>query len=515
MNVLLTATVADVVYRGPLLYSSHDLSFARAGFVSDIIANILIREPNLADLPVFLSYRKVDDPTDDAWKAAGAVHALSNETDFTYPITITGLQPETRYQYATSTNHSGYFLTAPTPGHHPHRNQGVYTFVTSSCLKPRFPYDPLSHPLSIPGLRHLARWIPDLQPQFMLFLGDFIYVDVPKRFGVDIESYRRQYRMTYNSPDWPMASSSLPWIHVLDDHDIANDWDRNTTGVYKVAMDPWRHYHTSVNPPAVRPGATYFSFTQGPASFFMLDTRRYRSSEAIFPADHPDKTMLGPEQLADLLTWLRRPEPRGVRWKMVVSSVPFTKNWRFNTKDTWGGYLAERRTVLKAMWDTSTDDGVGVVLLSGDRHEFGATSFPPPAGGRWPVSATVHEFSTSPLNQFWFPKRTYEQQDSNDVPIKYVLLYPSSMNSFLLQSLPTPVSLRMPFPSCHTRNPCVSPSSMILSNLVSCRYIPEGQSKFGAVEISSPGPNSDQSVLKYRLFINGREVWSYLLTTPA
>lgn len=43
----------------------------------------------------------------------------------------------------------------------------------------------------------------------MLFLGDFIYIDVPKRFGVTVEDYRREYRQVYSSPDWPAVGQNL------------------------------------------------------------------------------------------------------------------------------------------------------------------------------------------------------------------------------------------------------------------------------------------------------------------
>ncbi|EHK99563.1 putative Alkaline phosphatase D [Glarea lozoyensis 74030] len=217
-------------------------------------------------------------------------------------------------------------------------------------------------------------------PQFMLFLGDFIYIDVPKRFGVTTEDYRREYRQVYSSPDWPLVGQNLSWIHVIDDHEIANDWDGNITGVYTAATDPWHNYQTSVNPPkahqagrfnTLREDATYFEFTQGPATFFMMDTRTYRDPSNELPVDSPDKSMMGADQLADLLAFLAKPEPKGVKWKIVVSSIPFTKNWR---------YLHERRIILEAMWDVGLRGGVGVVVLSGDRHEFAATAFPPPAG---------------------------------------------------------------------------------------------------------------------------------------
>lgn len=449
-NVALVAMTADLVYRAPYLHPAHNLSLARVGYVSDSSANILVREARSSQYPLFISYRYADPPydinsghklQDTAWKSAGSLTWLDNSTDFTGTLSLSGLKPDTRYQYAASNNQSGYFVTAPKPGQTSPRRGNVFTFLHSSCIKPRFPYNPLQHPLEIPGFKHLAKVLPTLGAQFMIFLGDFIYVDVPHRFGVDRESYRREYRQVYASPDWPSVSSEagseLPWIHVWDDHEIANDWDGNKTGVYQGAVDPFQSYHVAVNPPAVRSGSTYFSFVQGPASFFMIDTRSYRDpfdgTDGTYNETYHKKSMLGEAQLLDLLTWLARPEPHGVRWKVVVSSIPFTKNWRFGSEDTWAGYLGERQVILEAMWDVGLRGGTGVVILSGDRHEFAATSFPPPpegkleglnmvAGGlktkKWPLSATVHEFSVSPLSMFYLPVRTYRQDDEEDVCIK-------------------------------------------------------------------------------------------------
>ena len=470
INVLLALFAADLIFRAPLLYQSHDLSFARVGFVSDKSANILVREPDTSQLPIFVSYRRVRNldtnqkPLDDAWKSAERIWWLSyNDTDYTHALNIPRLRPSTRYQYAVSNNHSGYFTTAPPDGQ-TYPGTDKFTFLTSSCIKPHFPYNPLSHPLTIPGFKHLARWIPSLSASFMLFLGDFIYVDVPHRFGADVESYRREYRQVYSSPDWSAVSNSLPWLHVIDDHEIANDWDSNTTDPYAAAIDPYYHYHASVNPPAARPGASYFQFTQGPAAFFLLDTRRFRTPEGAAGPESAEKSMLGSEQLSSLLAFLSRREPIGVKWKFIASSIPLTQNWRVNNADTWAGYLHERQIILEAMWDVGLrGDGVGVVVLSGDRHEFAATAFPPPKNGKWPLSATVHEFSTSPLSMFYLPVRTYWEIEGND-------------------------------------EPCI-------------KYIPDGNSKFGAVEITNL-QGGEQSLLKFRLFVDGLEAWDYVVTTP-
>ena len=80
----------------------------------------------------------------------------------------------------------------------------------------------------------------------------------------------------------------------------------------------------------------------------MMDTRTYRNTIFGTPPDHPGKTMLGEEQLADLLAFLEKRETAGVKWKFVISSIPFTKNWRVNALDTWAGYLHERQTILES-----------------------------------------------------------------------------------------------------------------------------------------------------------------------
>lgn len=431
INAACVAMVTDMVFTPRWSHPSHDLSFARVGYVSNSEAKLLVREPDQAKMPITVEVHIKDavSPFDNAlWQTAGGIRWTSNDTDYTAVVNIPLSHPNQRtYEWRTSNNHSGEFTSAPKPGRMPDLHDGKFTFLSTSCIVPRLPYNPTDHPLSFPGMRHLAKVLPTLGAQFMLFLGDFIYIDVPRKFGDNVENYRQKYRQVYASPDWPAVGQNLSWIHVLDDHEILNDWDAKETGVYENAVDPWHHYQTAANPPKAKRAKnsiatlsgepTYFSFTQGPASFFMWDTRTYRSPNAE-AFDDTAKTMLGEAQVDDFLEWLRAPVPKGVKWKIIASSIPFTKNWRVNTRDTWGGFLVERRRVLEAMWEASQKLGVGIVILSGDRHEFGATAFPPPKDSAWPESATVHEFSASPLNQFYSPIGTYKQTDGEDVELK-------------------------------------------------------------------------------------------------
>lgn len=45
------------------------------------------------------------------------------------------------------------------------------------------------------------------------------------------------------------------------------------------------------------------------------------------------------------------------------------------------------------------------------------------------------------------------------------------------------------------------------------RYVPDGNVKFGAVTIDTT--NQEQAVLKYQLYVDGKEKWSWVLTAPA
>lgn len=490
----MTLLSLDLVFRGPVLYNGKDLKFARVGFVDDSSAKILFRDPNPRNLPVY-AYLKSSDQS--AWTTTDTIYYLGEETDYTKPVTFSKLRPDTAYTYALSNDLQGTFKTAPPPNSQMARS---LTFLTSSCIKANFPYNPFAHSLSIAGFKYLSKVIRSLPlpPSFMLFLGDFIYVDVPLRLGSSQKHYRSEYRRVYSSPSWNLPGVDLPWIHTLDDHEIANDWfGGNDTEPFVSASDPFMHYHVSVNPPlppSVPSGpeanSTYFQFVQGPASFFMLDTRRYRThpegrensstakplyGSSLTSSQTPEyaPSMLGPLQLKAFLAFLKAPEHPNVRWKIVASSVPFTKNWRFGTSDTWGGFLSERKQILEAMHYAEQKLAVRVVILSGDRHEFAAIRFPPSMlGARTGQPAYddtpglgPHEFSVGPLSMFYLPIRTFKQIDDEDVALT---------------------------------------------------YLPDGNSKLGVIDIQ-PTRRADQrsSSLTYTLWIDGSVAWTYSLQSPA
>jgi alkaline phosphatase D len=89
-------------------------------------------------------------------------------------------------------------------------------------------------------------------------------------------------------------------------------------------MDPFEHYQRAANPPRPDndPRKTYTQFRRGDASFFILDTRTYRSTPpAKADGGAGSRSMLGAEQLTELLRWIN--SEKG--WKVVVSGVPMTR----------------------------------------------------------------------------------------------------------------------------------------------------------------------------------------------
>lgn len=51
------------------------------------------------------------------------------------------------------------------------------------------------------------------------------------------------------------------------------------------------------------------------------------------------------------------------------------------------------------------------------------------------------------------------------------------------------------------------------ANTLAARYINKGNSKFGAITIENL-EEGDQSSLKYRLFVDGQEVWNTVVLSP-
>ncbi|WVF67424.1 hypothetical protein IAT40_002180 [Kwoniella sp. CBS 6097] len=406
----------DFIYRAHYLHQESDLSFSRVGWVTETTADVLTRAPT-KEKGCFLHYwidgSEVVQRTE--------VPNLSVMTDHTAAIKLQNLKPGTQYHYNTSLPQvSGSFSARSSD------DRKTFSLLSSSCLKPGWPYNPLAHPLSIQGLTHPDKTVDqmDQKPEAMLFLGDFIYSDLPYPISAYTSSYYRQlYPQVYASPSWSPSLRSIPWLHMFDDHEIINDFapTAEKSEMFDTAIEPFKNYQQIVNPPSINvEQPTYFSFNIGDVAFFVLDNRSFRSQPPTRPsvnstAGHGQRTMLGVEQLAHVKRWIKKEGES--RLLVLVSGVPVTRNWSEGKDelDSWAGYLDEREEILELLWEAG-----GAVIISGDRHEHATTLFPPSASSPWPRSSAVIEFSTSPLSFFHLPwKRDYMPHPPTDIPIHH------------------------------------------------------------------------------------------------
>ena len=304
-----------------------------------------------------------------------------------------------------------------------------FTFASTSCVKPDFPYHPaqfwgwnwllrlagigteqggITERNRIPGFdllykRTVAGRESHPSIRFLLQLGDLIYADVPHYGGAETGAYRKLYRNLFASESFKRFFKHVPVIGIYDDHEVVNNWsgrDENDEEIaaYPSANTAWKEYIGHVNPEPLEEGENYYTFQYGEsAAFFVVDTRRHRTHHTA--DDDEDKTMLGYRQKEDLYKWLAAVNET-VAFKFVVSSVPFNTLWGGELdvdgqKDSWAAYNTERLEIAQVLRYVPN-----VIVLSGDRHEFAAVS----------VLDTITEFSTSPLSMFYLPVRTLSQE---------------------------------------------------------------------------------------------------------
>lgn len=235
-------------------------------------------------------------------------------------------------------------------------------------------------------------------PAFMIHGGDQIYfdIDVPPRPAV-VEEYRKAYRQAwFEDTETRAFLASLPQYMMLDNHDVSDNAPapedgRENARRYAAPLQAYDEYVHSRHPEG-RPGTTYFQFRHGRTGFFFLDTRTERS-----PADG---RMVGEQQLADLLAWLRQ-DPEAL--KFVVTSVPFVGQVRqgFEPCDKWCGHVfrGQRDAILEAVHSAGVRR---LVFLAGDMHAtYHATLRIGEPGER----VVVHELAGGPLNQIEFGQR--------------------------------------------------------------------------------------------------------------
>ncbi len=299
-------------------------------------------------------------------------------------VDATGLDPDTTYWYQFRADGLdspvGRTRTAPPPGSSP----ASVRFGFASCQNYGSGY--------FTAHANLAN--EDLDVCF--HLGDYIYEgagggvrSVPGGEATTLAGYRNRYALYRSDPDLQAVHRRFPWVVTWDDHEVENNYaaDISEEGITGVAFLTrraeayqawWEHQAVRMPPPVSADLPIYRNLTWGTlASFFVLDTRQYRSDQACGGATlaplcaealDPARTMLGAAQeqwIANGLT------SSAALWNVVAQQVVMAYTplvGQFNL-DQWDGYPAARDRLLELFGRPEVRNPL---VLTGDIHASGA-----------------------------------------------------------------------------------------------------------------------------------------------
>ncbi len=232
----------------------------------------------------------------------------------------------------------------------------------------------------------------------MFFLGDYIYEGAGidnrprKHTGGEIfslDDYRNRYALYKTDPDLQAAHAACPWWLTWDDHEVDNNYadaisERDDpaeaflarrAGAYQAYYEHMPLRRTSM--PRGAALSLYRQFRYGNlASFFILDTRQYRSNQPCGDgskvpcpeAFDPAATLLGRDQERWLHDGL---DQSSTRWNIVPQQVMMAPADRQAgdevrlSMDQWPGYAADRDRLLRFLHDRGV---ANPVVLTGDIH---------------------------------------------------------------------------------------------------------------------------------------------------
>jgi alkaline phosphatase D len=211
----------------------------------------------------------------------------------------------------------------------------------------------------VPEYEKAWKLIARHEPRAMLMLGDNVYIDDPE----DVKwTGNYCYSRRHSRPEWRKLVAGTSMHAIYDDHDFATD---DCVPGSLVNQPAWKkpvldNFTRNWNNPAMGGGdknpGCWHSFTLGKVDIIMLDCRYYR--------DRKKKSMLGPVQKMWLKETLRNSNSV---FKIIASSVPFSKGIKPGSKDPWDGYPDEREEIFSFI---ESEKIGGVFLIAADRHRI-------------------------------------------------------------------------------------------------------------------------------------------------
>lgn len=387
--------------------SNEDVTVMRLGFVSPTSISVFALTPDATLLD--FQYRLSNTPTWTSASMVAAAHAsytftgLSPGTEYDYQVLVTGQEQPPRF--------SGSVKTARVQG-----TRGITKFSWGGCFNGNAQFGPIKYPAFGHKMLPFTQ-IKKVNPDFIIFTGDFVYVDHPYFKGLELEDYRIRYRESFGEASFNENAHSLSTLFMYDDHEIMDNYDGhdaamdaehclgsrcfNIKSMYTNGIAVWRELIHNTNPQVSSLGLTYlpamgdstpvmyYDFVRNDVAFFVADCRGFRSGGKLKYTD-PAKTVLGAQQLAALKLWIQTANTdSNIIFKFIVTPDPFTNflNPVHTGNDGWSQFEAERNDILSFI---QTNNIRNIHFLSSDLHvPFVATLRP-----------GILEFSVSPSGGF-------------------------------------------------------------------------------------------------------------------
>lgn len=309
-------------------------------------------------------------------------YQLKEEELFCHTFVAELLEPGTQYncQLSNDRNESvDFHFTTQT--HWQYRMDAPdFSFAAGSCAfisdeaydRPGKPYG---------GEYEIFSQIIQQQPQFMLWLGDNVYLRETETSSMSGITYR--YRHSRNQPELQKTLTAFPHMAIWDDHDFgpnnsdASYFHKNLTG--EAFRRFWANPGYGIEGGSSTCITSMFSWSD--ADFFLLDNRSHRTLPDIKGLSSP--TILGEVQITWLIHALKNSR---ATFKFIALGGQFLNTHPYS--ETYATYPQERQRII----DLLDQNGIkGVIFLTGDRHCGELSKITTPAG------IDIYDLTVSPL----------------------------------------------------------------------------------------------------------------------
>jgi len=285
-------------------------------------------------------------------------------------------------------------------------------FAVASC---QYPSAMLEGAVAGASYGRLADWVSGNEyrrPQFLLLVGDQIYVDGTAGLfdpTSQFDRFVRPYEILYRMNPVRDVLRRLPAYMMMDDHEIRDNWEPRVddTRPDREMMEGRRSYlkfQRRAGPSEVSPvddssHPIWFAFKREPFGVFMADTRterKMRTARHVAPA-----RIMSDAQMMKLLEWLSDGKDREMPKIVATPSILLPRHARALQRnrvvsalrsDGWDGYPHSLRQVLTHI---AREKIRNVVFVSGDEHLACVARVVLDAGDGDPV--VFHSVHSSPL----------------------------------------------------------------------------------------------------------------------